>query len=207
MSGQLTQYIRNGEVFKAINVTKSELRKLLEIYPFISISEHDEALVDGINDDEFAGAIFCARCEDTKFLRNGEKFDNVVPDCWFVNRGHLKKNYKSLNDAFKFGEAADLAMKYGYLMARAGWNGNRSCKSDEAFELRMYVIYVPASEVVIKPDTPYGKAGLAGEKVKINGHFDLKTPDGSVQPGWVASQADIQADDWMVFKIAKENNA
>ncbi len=205
MIGKLAQYVRNGEVFKAINVTKGELRKFLELYPFVSVSEHDEALVDGISDDEFAGAVFCARCEDVKLVHNEAKFGNVTPDCWFVNKGYLKRTYKTLNDTFKFGEAAELAMKYSYLMARAGWNGNRSCKSDEAFELRMYVVYVPASEVVIKEDTPYGKAGLAGKKVKINGHFDLKTPDGSVQPGWVASQADIQADDWMIFKI-KSNN-
>ena len=84
----------------------------------------------------------------------------------------------------KFGEALDL-LHLGYKVAREGWNGKG-----------MWLIYVPSSEVEIKEGTPYSKAGLSGT-VKINGHIDMKTATGEMQPGWLASQTDMLAEDWV----------
>ena len=84
----------------------------------------------------------------------------------------------------KFGEALDL-LHLGNKVAREGWNGKG-----------MWLIYVPSSEVEIKEGTPYSKAGLSGT-VKINGHIDMKTATGEMQPGWLASQTDMLAEDWV----------
>lgn len=44
--------------------------------------------------------------------------------------------------------------------------------------------------------TDYQKAGLTA--VCIDPHIDMYTAKGTMQPGWLASQADMLADDWMV---------
>ena len=89
-------------------------------------------------------------------------------------------------DEMNFGEALE-ALHSGKKVARQGWNGKA-----------MWLIYVPPSEVEIREGTPYSKAGLSGT-VKINGHIDMKTATGEMQPGWLASQTDMASNDWEVI--------
>jgi len=100
----------------------------------------------------------------------------------------FEEHYKEINDIeFDFGTAVKLAMQ-GHKIARKGWNGKN-----------MFVIYVPGSVINVRENTPYWNAGLRGE-LQIDGHFDMYTAKGTMQPGWVASQADIQAEDWMIVE-------
>ncbi|GAB6391909.1 MAG: hypothetical protein MdMp014T_1282 [Treponematales bacterium] len=39
-----------------------------------------------------------------------------------------------------------------------------------------------------------------GEVFNIRPHLDMKTADGSIQIGWLASQTDMLADDWRVVE-------
>ena len=98
----------------------------------------------------------------------------------------FEKHYKPIEDSeFDFGTAIRL-LKLGYKVARAGWNGKG-----------MWLVYVPGTEIEVKEGTPYWNAGLRG-KLKIDGHIDMYTAQKTIQPGWLASQADIQAEDWMI---------
>ncbi|MGZ5575233.1 MAG: DUF2829 domain-containing protein [Methylobacter sp.] len=85
-----------------------------------------------------------------------------------------------------FGAAID-ALESGKKVARSGWNGKG-----------MWLILVPGSPN-IKPvaGTPYSKAGIVNE-VSIDAHIDMFTAGGTMQPGWLASQADMLAKDWVV---------
>lgn len=93
-----------------------------------------------------------------------------------------------------FGEALR-ALKAGNQVARAGWNGKG-----------MWLLYVPAIQPRIRPNTPYGK--VLGEwantddhcidQIQINAHIDMFTAQGDMQPGWLASQADMLAEDWEI---------
>lgn len=87
-----------------------------------------------------------------------------------------------------FGKALE-ALKQGKKVARSGWNGKG-----------MWLILVPGSPN-IKPvaGTPYSNAGIT-QNVNINPHIDMFTADGSMQPGWLASQTDMLADDWEVVE-------
>lgn len=87
---------------------------------------------------------------------------------------------------WSFGDALEM-LKRGYKVQRKGWNGKG-----------MWLIYVPGS-TGIRPvaGTPYSKAGLTDE-VDIDGHIDMYTAQGSMQPGWLASQADMLATDWQL---------
>ncbi len=86
-----------------------------------------------------------------------------------------------------FGEAIE-SLKGGEKVARAGWNGRG-----------MWLILVAGSKGV-RPvaGTPYSIAGLT-DKVDIEPHIDMFTAQGNMQPGWLASQTDMLADDWGII--------
>lgn len=76
------------------------------------------------------------------------------------------------------------ALHSGNKVRRAGWNGKG-----------MWLVFVPPqADVQIKPDSPYGQAGLTS--VYIDAHIDMFTAKGTMQPGWLPSQADLHAMDW-----------
>jgi len=84
-----------------------------------------------------------------------------------------------------FGAALD-ALRKGLKVSRSGWNGRG-----------MWLILVPGSDVLMEPETPYYRAmaPLRG-RVRINPHIDMMTASGEMQPGWLASQTDMLANDW-----------
>lgn len=83
-----------------------------------------------------------------------------------------------------FGEALD-ALKLGCKVSRSGWNGKG-----------MFLIYVPGTvDAKLSEGTPYQTA-LNSNIVTINPHIDMYTATGEMQPGWLASQTDMLANDW-----------
>lgn len=90
-------------------------------------------------------------------------------------------------DGLSFGDAI-VALKAGKRVARAGWNGKG-----------MWLLLVPGSSVpALNPNSPYAKAGLTS--VEIGAHIDMMTAQGTMQPGWLASQTDMLADDWSLVE-------
>lgn len=85
-----------------------------------------------------------------------------------------------------FGLAIE-AMKKGLKVTRSGWNGKG-----------MWLILVPGSRSV-RPvaGTPYSDAGVI-EPTNINPHIDMYTAQGEMQPGWLANQTDMLADDYCI---------
>lgn len=83
-----------------------------------------------------------------------------------------------------FGQALE-QLKAGNKVARTGWNGKN-----------MWLIYVPGSKIYTTPGSAYRNAGL--NDVSINPHIDMMTATGEMQPGWLASQTDMLAEDWVV---------
>jgi hypothetical protein len=92
--------------------------------------------------------------------------------------------------ALTFGDALHM-LKLGKKVARAGWNGKG-----------MWLVMVPGSHVPLRDGTPYHAAlntsNDGQSHVTINGHIDMRTASGEMQPGWLASQTDMLASDWMV---------
>lgn len=93
-----------------------------------------------------------------------------------------------------FGEAIK-ALKDGKKVAREGWNGKG-----------MFLIYVPGTpDCKFNEGTPYynalkneGTTKVIPGKTDINPHIDMYTATGEFQPGWLASQTDMLADDWEI---------
>ncbi len=76
-----------------------------------------------------------------------------------------------------FGQALE-ALKDKRRIARRGWNGKD-----------MYIFYTPLKTVANK----YRENGDVHEA-----HIDMFTARETVQPGWLASQSDMLADDWYI---------
>mgnify|MGYP003700699055 CR=1 FL=1 len=84
-----------------------------------------------------------------------------------------------------FGEAL-IALRQGRCVARAGWNGKG-----------MWLVLVRGTEnVQLREGSDYHRAGM--REVSINPHIDMMTNQGTMQPGWLASQTDMLADDWQI---------
>ena len=86
-----------------------------------------------------------------------------------------------------FGQALS-AIKAGKRVAREGWNGKS-----------MYVFLVPGSTFTVNREPLLSIMG-EGTQVQYHAHIDMKTAQGYVVP-WLASQADLLADDWMEVTV------
>ncbi len=77
-------------------------------------------------------------------------------------------------------------LRAGKKVCREGWNGKG-----------MWLIFVPGSiGLAFMEGSAYYEAGLKGGD--INPHIDMMTAQGTMQPGWLASQTDMLAEDWEV---------
>lgn len=93
-----------------------------------------------------------------------------------------------MKNTMTFGQALD-ALKDGKMVARKGWNGKG-----------MFLWYMQPT--VVKADwcrEPVLKklAEANGGEIECNGSIRMFAADGKVTTGWLASQVDMMADDWM----------
>ena len=90
-----------------------------------------------------------------------------------------------------FGEALEL-LKQGCYVARKGWNGKN-----------MYLWLLPEinlNKTWVK-DTKLLKEFGEKETLLCNGSIRMKCADGSITTGWLASQTDMLAEDWIEVDI------
>ncbi|MEC7473136.1 MAG: DUF2829 domain-containing protein [Pseudomonadota bacterium] len=90
-----------------------------------------------------------------------------------------------------FGLAIE-AMKLGKKVCREGWNGKG-----------MWVAMSPGSQFAPEHAKPghaaYHLAHGRSEPITLCPHIDMKAADGTLVIGWLASQTDMLADDWMTL--------
>ena len=90
-----------------------------------------------------------------------------------------------------FGEAI-AALKAGKKVAREGWNGKG-----------MFILQAGGYSVHkdnLRSDAPITKAFLESrglDELIIEPHFDMWTAQNRYQTGWLASQSDMQATEWV----------
>lgn len=94
-------------------------------------------------------------------------------------------------DGMTFGIAIE-AMKHGQKVARKGWNGKG-----------MYVWVMPGSTVKNCPnisDPHLAEIDKAEGEIRFLGSIRMRTATGDVLTGWLASQTDMLAEDWVVVE-------
>lgn len=108
-----------------------------------------------------------------------------------------------MNPYLTFGEAIE-ALNKGAFVARSGWNGKGmfiyKVEPSDPTEEQLRGRCKDAIDFVRSRDS---KMHATNETIHINAHIDMKTADGSIVVGWLASQTDMQADDWYIVKEAK----
>lgn len=87
---------------------------------------------------------------------------------------------------FTFGQAIT-ELKAGNKVARTGWNGKG-----------MFLFLVPGSTFQVNRPPLLG-IYPEGTTIDYCPHIDMKTADNKVVP-WLASQADVLADDWVLVE-------
>lgn len=91
------------------------------------------------------------------------------------------KNYRK---NMTFGDALE-ALKDGERVAREGWNGKN-----------MYVFLAHEADFVTDADI----SAYDPVEVEVADMLVMKTAQDTFQPGWLASQADILAEDWYIVE-------
>jgi hypothetical protein len=93
-----------------------------------------------------------------------------------------------------FGQALE-QLKIGAMVAREGWNG----KSQFVFKTVGNTVprdFIP--KFASLPQDVKGFLEKKGEDVVFNPSLTLFNAQGTMQPGWVPSQGDLFAEDWLV---------
>jgi len=113
----------------------------------------------------------------------------------FLPEETFNRDY-SKTDAMTFGLAIE-AMKKGHKVARAGWNGKGM------WIVYMTPMYLPAynTQGTVRKVNDR-TANLIGEDMPLNtlGYIAMWTATKEWLPGWLASQTDMLAEDWMVVE-------
>lgn len=87
-------------------------------------------------------------------------------------------------DGMSFGLALE-AVKMGKRISRSGWNGKG-----------MYVFL--ADDVEFNTNADISEFYGAADGCCVASVLVMRTAQGNMQPGWLASQADMLADDWQI---------
>ena len=93
-----------------------------------------------------------------------------------------------------FGQAIE-AMKTGSKVARDGWNGKGMWL---ALSGPLEGHRIPASQFWSLRNAEYAAQTIDGS-ANVLPCITMKTADGSILMGWLASQTDMLAEDWMVL--------
>lgn len=103
-----------------------------------------------------------------------------------------KKEFEDVSrpcDGMTFGEAIE-AMRRGCKVTRIGWNGKG-----------MYIWVIPGSTVRgcnQITDPHLAEIDKAEGEIRFLGSIRMRTATGDVLTGWLASQTDMLAEDWVV---------
>jgi hypothetical protein len=94
-----------------------------------------------------------------------------------------------------FSHAVDL-IKLGYPMARAGWNGRGMCVFLTRGAIDADVADIPVDHISGVSRALFDGANT--QTVTRMPHMCMINADGNIVPGWLASQTDMLAEDWVV---------
>lgn len=105
-----------------------------------------------------------------------------------VNGINYREPVRDPLEGMTFGAAIEMA-KNGCRIARRGWNGKGQ------------YVFLASSEGF---HTQADLSSHDGEEVEVGDMLVIRTAQGTFQPGWLASQADMLADDWYLYTTTRE---
>lgn len=169
---------KDGKVVEAIHCT-GDLATVSEvIVPRLSRGDWSGAIVLEQGDWLVnCGTTIPFSCTPEAFA---EHFEPVEEPSKHTDKPNAKPELKTLN--LTFGEALEL-IKQGYLVKRKGWNGKGQ-----------FLYLINAQD--LQKGLNYGYGEVQGEPT-IQDSIAIKTSANQIQIGWLASQSDMLANDWI----------
>lgn len=143
----------------------------------------------------------CGNCNYKGECKDSDKVQNSIIE--IHNENHIgygkiemicfkNKNTQNLN----FGQAIEF-MKQGHKVAREGWNGKGM------FIVIMPELYLPpynTQDTNRKVNDRTAKWIGEDSPLDSQAYIAMYTTKGQWQPGWLASQADMLSDDWVIVE-------
>ena len=193
----IKDYMKKQVVIQALKWTGENVRELEEF-----TKDTDDEIWYRDNDD--TGELYIntlegemkANCGD--YIIKGVKgeFYPCKPDIFEMSYNDISiQEDRPANDDWKknrdFGWALD-RMKHGFRVARNGWNGKG-----------MYIWLVGYARVEKSWVKDAGLLEAIGDRDSIEclGFIRMKTADGKILSGWLASQTDMLANDWEIVEL------
>lgn len=101
-----------------------------------------------------------------------------------------------------FGQALE-SLKRGHLVARKGWNGKGMfifMRPEDSLPTNMIVNQVKSLPESFKRWVANNHGDSETDRIKFTAYLCMKAADGAVVNGWLASQTDMLANDWMIVE-------
>lgn len=108
----------------------------------------------------------------------------------------------STGELGSFGQALK-SIQRGRLVARQGWNGKGMFifqRPEDSLPTDMIVNQVKSLPESFKRWVANNNGDSATDKIKFTAYLCMKAADGTVVNGWLASQTDMLAHDWMIVE-------
>lgn len=133
----------------------------------------------------FSDDCCCCNKSSNLTIEDGYMFTASPEDKYpqYMSDADFNKMCRSAED-MTFGDALE-AIKLGERVARKGWNGKE-----------MYVFLAHEPDFVTDADI----SAFDQLEVEVGDMLVMKTAQNSFQPGWLASQTDMLADDWYIVE-------
>lgn len=103
-----------------------------------------------------------------------------------------------------FGQAIE-AIKEGKRAARSGWNGKGmwiALSPGSLIEAKYANDRHAAKHRAVEVDAENEKNPEGLKQIRLQPHIDMRSDDGSMVIGWIASQTDMLSEDWHVIEAA-----
>ena len=127
----------------------------------------------------------CCNIRRELAIEDGYMYTTSTEDKYpqFMSKAEFEAMCRSAED-MTFGDALE-AMKRGERVARNGWNGKG-----------MYIFLAHEPDFVTDADI----SAFDQQEVEVGDMLVMKTAQNTFQPGWLASQADMLAEDWYIVE-------
>lgn len=108
----------------------------------------------------------------------------------------------TIGELGSFGQALK-SIQRGRLVARQGWNGKGMFifqRPEDSLPTNIIVNQVKSLPESFKRWVSDNYGDSESDKIKFTAYLCMKTADGTVVNGWLASQTDMLANDWMIVE-------
>ena len=108
----------------------------------------------------------------------------------------------TIGEVGSFGQALN-SIQRGRLVTRQGWNGKGMFifqRPEDSLPTNMIVNQVKSLPESFKRWVSDNYGDSEADKIKFTAYLCMKAADGTVVTGWLASQTDMLANDWMIVE-------